>query len=245
VNRLLNEGNCFNLRLNKKRLEEIAKRHPVIYRYVPIDRMLQLLQKKQMAFISPRKWSDPFDNFLFRVLNKAEMDGSFLDSICVLCFTLNPHSQAYWQNYASDTWAARLQIRTHEFLECLLEANENVWLGRVKYIAESALRARLKNKRGLKSALTDKSPNRVFIDFFHLKRWPFKYEDEIRIMLHCQKVKDGVKKIDVDAPKIIKSIRLDPRMSIEEAIVLKEYIGKFGIEVTKSQLFTKRSIKIQ
>lgn len=242
---LLNEGNCFNLRLNKKRLEAVVRRHPVVYRYVPINRMLQLLQENKMAFVNPRKWSDPFDNFLFRVLDRAELEGSFLATICVACFTLNPHSQAYWQNYSSDTWAARLEIRTRELLECLLKENKDVWLGRVRYIAESELRARLKNKKGLKASLLDKSPNRTFIEFFHLKRWPFKYEDEIRIMLHCRKVKDGVKKFAVEAPRIVKSIRLDPRMSTEEAIVLKEYIQKFNIEVTKSQLFTKRSIRIR
>jgi hypothetical protein len=230
MSHLLKEGNCFNLRLNKKRLEAIVKHYPVIYRYVPINRMLQLLQKNQIAFINPRKWSDPFDNFLFRVLDKAELEASFLDNICVACFTLNPHSQAYWRNYSTDTWAARLEIRTHELLECLLDENEDVWLGRVKYIAESELRARLKNKNGLKASLVGQSPNRTFIEFFHLKRWPFKYEDEIRIMLHCKKAKDGVKKFPVEAPKIIKSIRLDPRMSSEEAIVLKEYIGKFDIK---------------
>lgn len=241
----LNEGNCFNLRLNKKRLAAVVKDYPVIYRYVPVNRMLELLQKNQMAFINPRKWSDPFDNFLFRVLEKNELEGSFLNDICVACFTLNPHSQAYWRNYSSDTWAARLEIRTREFLERLLNANDNVWLGRVKYIPESELRARLKNKKGLKAALLDTSPNRTFIEFFHLKRWPFKYEDEIRVMLHCQKVKEGVKKLAVHAPTIVKSIRLDPRMSSEEAIVLKEYIQRFGVEATKSQLFSKRSIRIQ
>lgn len=242
---LLNEGNCFNLRLNKKRLEAVVRHYPVIYRYVPIHRMLQLLQKNQIAFINPRKWSDPFDNFLFQVLDKNELEGSFLDNLCVACFTLNPHSQAYWQNYSSDTWAARLEFRTRELLECLLQSTHDVWLGRVKYIAESALRAKLRNKQGLKASLTDKSPNRTFIEFFHFKRWPFKYEEEIRLMLHCNKVKDGIKQFDVNASHILKSIRLDPRMSTEEAIVLKEYIGKFNIEVTKSQLFTKRSIKIK
>lgn len=242
---LLNEGNCFNLQRDKKRLDAIIDQNPTFYRYVPIHRMLELLRKQQIAFVNPKKWSDPFDNFLFRALDKSEARDSFLDALYVLCFTLNPHSQAYWQNYSTDGWAARLEIRTREFFQCLLQSTDDIWLGRIKYIAESELRARLRSKKGLKASLLEKAPNRTFIDFFHLKRWPFKYEEEVRVMIHSTKLKEGIKKLDIEPSKVINSIRLDPRMSSEEAIVYKDYLKKFSIELTKSQLFTKRAIKIQ
>jgi hypothetical protein len=242
---LLNEGNCFNLRLNNGRLEAFIQRYPYVYRYVPINRMLNILQKNQMFFVSPKKWPDPFDNILFRSLDRTEMQNSFLDSLYVLCFTLNPHSQAYWQNYSTDSWAVRLEIRTRELFEYILQSKDEVWLGRMRYIAESELRARLKNKKGLRDSLIQKTPNRTFIEFFHLKRWPFKYEEEVRLMIHSTKMIDGIKKIRIEPQRLINTIRLDPRMTKEEAIVFKNYIQAFNIGVTKSQLFTKRSIKIQ
>jgi hypothetical protein len=51
---------------NNQLIDKFCQEHKYIYRYFPFERFLEVLHNKQLAFISPIKWNDPFDNFLFK-----------------------------------------------------------------------------------------------------------------------------------------------------------------------------------
>lgn len=228
---------------NRNEIDKFCNENEYIYRYLPLERFLEVLQTNKLAFVSPHKWNDPFDNFLFRQETKNK--NTFLNKLYVLCFTHNPHSQAYWKTYAPEGYAVRLRIKSKEFIELMLNEKNRVWLGKMKYVRESKLIEVLQQTKGLKDAIESDKINNIFIEKFLLKRLPFKYEEESRIIVQSYHLKSGIKSKNIILKDIIKDIYLDPRMGTHETIAWKNYLKQFNITVLKSQLFVDKKIKIQ
>ena len=226
---------------NNYGIKKLASNKEYIYRFVPIERLIETLERSKLTFINPRLWKDPFDNFLFR----QSLNNSFLSSIYCLCFTLNPHSEAYWKAYSGSGFAARLKINFDNFISFLSQKREASWLVKMEYLVESMLVEKLGSMDGLKSSLLNNYPNNIFLEAFHYKRIPFKYEEEIRFLVKGNKTKGNFKSYKISINEIIEEIRLDPRMGKYQELALKEYLKKFRIKVTKSQLFSDKKINIK
>ncbi|MCX6159082.1 MAG: DUF2971 domain-containing protein [Ignavibacteriae bacterium] len=242
----MNEGQYYRLvEANNKEIIIFCNEHKYIYRFLPLERLLDMLQNDRMIFVSPRKWKDTFDNFLFRVIDEKEINNTFLNKIYSLCFTLNPHSQAYWKTYSPEGHGVRIKIKTKDFLSILTKLENKIWIGRMKYNYEKILVEKLSQTVGLKQSLFLKEPNDLFLNMFHLKRMPFKYEEEIRLLILAQPKISGLRKVKLIPSDIIEEIRLDPNVCKAEEKALKEYLEQFKIKVTKSLLFVKKTILIQ
>lgn len=228
---------------NKNDIEKFYRDNQYIYRYLPLERFLEVLHKEQLTFVSPKKWNDPFDNFLFK--QDIKNTSTFMKKVYVLCFTHNPHSQAYWKTYANEGYCVRLRLRTQEFLELMMNNKDKVWLGKMKYQNESILIQSLQQTEGLRNALEETKINDTFIKTFLLKRMPFKYEEESRIIVQSFPHHSGLKKVKISIKDIISDILLDPRMQANETKAWKSYLEKFEIPVRKSLLFSEKEIKIQ
>lgn len=230
-------------KLNHKKLDELIEKHKYVYRYLPMEYLLDSLQNNQLVFINPIKWNDPFDNYLFKTAKKNKYDNSFTKNLFCQCITLNPHSQAYWKTYGGNGFAARLQIRTVEYIKILKKNNYPLWIGKMNYLKQSILIEKLKKIPHLKTNLSSNKISEGFLKAFFFKRKPFEYEDEIRFLIKSSPTKGNLKKIKVNNTEIIKEIRLDPRMGISEERAWKDYLNNsFKIKVTKSQLFTDKKI---
>jgi len=229
--------------INNDTIDKFCGENEYIYRFLPLERFLETIQTKKLSFVSPKKWNDPFDNFLFR--QEIKNNDNFLNKIFVLCFTQNPHSQAYWKTYANEGFCVRLKIRTKELIELLRNSKDKVWLGKMKYLNETKLVEELQQTKGLKKSLEYDKINELFIKTFLLKRRPFQYEKESRIIVQSNAVESGIKKFNIDIKKIIKDIYLDPRMGKHEELAWKDYLKQFDIPVRKSLLFKEKNIAIQ
>lgn len=238
----MKQGEYFNLN-ETSLIEEFIKTHEYIYRYLPMEFLLDTLENEKLVFLNPIKWNDPFDNYLFKISEKNGYDKSFTKNLFCQCITLNPHSQAYWKTYGGSGFAARLQIRTREYFNSIKESKTSTWLGKMNYLKESQLTEKLKSINNLKQDLSQEFITDSFLKAFFLKRRPFEYENEIRVLIKSNSTKNNLKKIGVDTKKIIKEIRLDPRMGKNEEKAWKEYLNnKFKIKVTKSLLFVEKKI---
>lgn len=229
---------------NSQVIDKFCLEHKYIYRYLPFERFLEVMHKKQLAFLSPKKWNDPFDNFLFKyeIQNK---DNSFLNKLFVGCFTLNPHSQAYWKTYAPEGYSVRLQFETRKLFDLILKLKDRAWFGELNYKRESEIIEIFQNTEGLKTALEENEVNDTFLKVFTLKRMPFEYEKEVRIIIESKSIKEGIRRVNIDLIDLIHGIYLDPRIKTNEEIAFKKYLEGFGVKVTKSQLFQERNIKIK
>lgn len=229
---------------NNQLIEKFCQEHKYIYRYFPFERFLEVLHNKQLAFISPIKWNDPFDNFLFK--HKIKNPGiSFLNRLFVGCFTINPHSQAYWKAYAPEGYSVRLKFETKKLLGLILKLKDRAWYGELNYKSESEIIEIFQKTHGLKDSLEEKEVNDIFLKVFTLKRKPFEYEKEVRIIIESGKIKEGIRRVNIDLKDLITSIYLDPGIKPNEAKAFKAYLNDFGIKVIQSKLFQERKIKIQ
>lgn len=228
---------------NRELIDKFCLENEYIYRFLPLERFLDTMQNSKLAFVSPKKWNDPFDNFLFR--QEIKNKNTFLNKLFVLCFTHNPHSQAYWKTYASEGHCIRLRIKTKEFLQLMLNEKNRVWLGKMKYLNETKIVEELQQTIGLKEAIEEDKINDLFIKTFLLKRRPFKYEEESRIIVQSNPNESGVRKLSINLKDIIKDIYLDPRLGKYEELAWKNYLSQFNIPVKKSLLFIEKNIKIQ
>lgn len=228
---------------NQVQIDKFCSENEYIYRFLPLERLLETLQTSRLTFVSPKKWNDPFDNFLFR--QEVKNEDTFLNKLFVLCFTHNSHSQAYWKTYANEGYCVRLRIKTKEFLSLLLNEKNTIWLGKMKYLNETKIVEELQQTLGLKDAIEMNKINDLFIKTFLLKRKPFKYEEESRIIVQSVQNESGIRKLVINLKDVIKDIYLDPRMGKHETFAWKEYLEQFEIPVAKSQLFVNKNIKIQ
>jgi hypothetical protein len=228
---------------NKSAIDKFCLENEYIYRFLPLERLLETLQTSKLTFVSPKKWNDPFDNFLFR--QEVKNEDTFLDKLFVLCFTHNSHSQAYWKTYAKEGYCVRIKIKTKEFLSLLLNNKSLILLGKMKYLNETKIVEELQQTVGLKESIEKDKINDLFIKTFLLKRRPFKYEEESRIIVQNIPSKSGIRKLSINLSYIVKDIYLDPRMEKYETLAWKDYLQQFNIPVLKSQLFVDKNIKIQ
>ncbi len=229
---------------NSPTIDNFCKKHKYIYRFLPFERFLEVLHKNQLAFISPSKWNDPFDNFLFKYDIKNK-DNTFLNKLYVGCFTLNPHSQAYWKTYSHEGYTVRLQFETRKLLDLVMKLKDRAWYGELNYKRETEIVEIFQNTVGLKTSLENKEINDTFLKVFTLKRMPFEYEKEVRIIIESSRIKEGIRRVSINLKGLIHDIYLDPRIKSNEEKAFKEYLKQFGIKVTKSQLFQERKIVIK
>lgn len=223
------------------KLSAFLNQHEFIYRYLPMEYLLDALQNGHMVFINPNKWNDPFDNYLFKLAEK-EFEKSFTSKLFCQCLTLNPHSQAYWKTYGGNGFAARLKIKAKKYLDVIKAAQPQFWIGKMEYVNEKVLVDRLKNIPNLKTDLSLTSITDNFLKAFFLKRRPFEYENEIRLLIQSSPTQNKLKMISNNNSETLSEIRLDPRMGKNEEKAWKEYLKQFNIEVKKSQLFTDKKI---
>ena len=240
----MKEGEYVRILEKNKTELDFTKSGKYVYRFLPLERLLETLHNKQLTFLSPTKWNDPFDNFLFRQNNIS--NDSFLNRLYVMCFTHNPHSQAYWKTYSPSEHCIRLSLRKSVLIELMKAIPEKVWLGKMKYEYETILVQKLQQTKGLNASLQKHSPDEVFLKTFHLKRMPFKYEEESRISILTPKSNpSGLRKISFEPKELISQMYLDPRMGDHEVKAWKKYLEQFSIPVKRSLLFKNKKITIQ
>src|SRR5690606_7085862 len=99
-----------------------------------VDRFLEMVYKNKMAFVSPLKWKDPLDRFLFK--ESEGFRNCFLHRVYVVCFTLTPHSQAYWKEYAPKGYGIRIKINSKNFFDSVFRYRKDCWFGKLNYVAE-------------------------------------------------------------------------------------------------------------
>jgi hypothetical protein len=203
-----------------------------IYRIVPYERLLELFKRKQNVLVKPRKWNDPFENFILR--SRIQYRSGEISTIGIRqnfygqCWTLQSASDAMWRIYSPCADAVRMRSTVRRVAESLCRAvgdrvSANVFIGKVCYLRNKKLMT-FANKvfRG-----ADSQAIRTFATTLLVKRPAFRHEREIRLLFFQRdeaKNKDQLFSYDVDPCTFVDQIMLDPRMSKEDAGVLRNKI---------------------
>jgi len=237
--------------LNKQLLEK-----PYLHRIELLERLLQILDNKEMVMVQPKCWTDPMENIIFNARikkNGVPFEHPAKNKIYGQCWSYDEDSYALWQIYTTKTnnegIAMRhpgVRITTHVDRLHLLSDNNggDFYYGVVKYLTQKELMQLPKNKEYIKCLQSDEI-NQEHVQSLLLKRKSYNYENEVRILaIPDEGLIDSnnprICRIKIEPLDFISSVRLDPSLSLPEVKILKDrLVDQYGFKptaVTQSSL---------
>jgi hypothetical protein len=172
--------------MNYLKLNRDAIDKPV-YRIMPAKRLFQCLNLKQLVLVPPKKWDDPFENWLLSSKVKLSSTGAQGDMLGMRkevfgqCWTLHRETDAMWRIYSSDNNGARIKTTPRKLLEALKKHVGNYseiscFIGKVEYKTQKDLVSALK---GIDLFNTNGSG---IAESLLYKRREFSHEREVRLI---------------------------------------------------------------
>ncbi len=234
-------------------LTEIEKDKP-IFRVISIKRLYELITKRENVLVSPKKWDDPFENFIMNAtgeLDSGEMFSiGFRDNFFGQCWTKTRESDAMWRIYSSDKKGVRITTTPRKLLKSLYDSADefkdiSCFIGNVNYYTTPKLKVLLDNHASdwiLDSTGSGQAQTLLF------KRNAFKHENEIRIIFNGQgKIRGDLYPIKIDPFDFIDDIVFDPQIQYSEFKKEKEKLKKLGFKkrIVKSILYQSPKLKFR
>jgi hypothetical protein len=206
-----------------------------IYRIMPVNRLFQCFDKKNLILVPPSKWDDPFENWLLESkleFSSAGQTGDMMsirDKVYGQCWTRHRETDAMWRIYSSDTNGAKVRTTPKKLLEALKandneSANSHCFIGKVQYMEQKELAASLKKIDLLKSNGSGIAKSLLY------KRKEFRHEKEIRIVY--TNGEGSIYPVPIDPNDMFDEIIFDPRIDLhlyeafKTALKSKEFSGK-------------------
>ncbi len=218
-----------------------------VYRIVSFDRLLQLFTTNTNVLINPKKWEDPFENFILKspikLLNGEIVKYSLHQCVYGQCWTQDKASDAMWRIYSPQKDGFRIRTTARKLLTSVLDATPShsrtsAYLGKVSYLSEKEL---IKYANGI---FDDDgiSGDNVFKSLL-VKRKAFKHENEVRLLVDLWDEREGddFYKYQIDPHSLISQIMVDPRKSdadFESVKLIIERCTGFTGEIKKSRLYS-------
>ena len=232
-----------------------------VFKYMPLDRLVQSVDKGVLVFVSPETWYDPFEQLYYGI--DCTSKGYATEDIACMCVSekSSTNEDASWRVYAgTNNKTVRISLEQDKLLQLLdgyAEFNGfEVYIGKVDYSFD---------KREIKSIYLPSSPcykdyfpnvmrREHYLSLMLLKRKAFRYENEVRLFL----IKDNVSfdsnnllKIPCDYRKlgIISNVMLSPyppvRAEGDMAFKIREKMNMLESNEIKSILTAKLGCRVQ
>ncbi|GAB6071137.1 hypothetical protein JCM30760_22340 [Thiomicrorhabdus hydrogeniphila] len=236
---MLNKNNFIDIDLDIK--------DQYIYRIISIDRLTELFSEKQNVLVSPKKWEDPFENFILnskaRLPDGEIVDFGFRDDFYGQCWTRHKASDAMWRIYSPDSNGVRIRTTIPKLAHSLatgLQPWQNIqcFIGKVKYL----------NDRKMMGFANTVFKGKINPEAYELaktlliKRPAFRHENEVRL-LYFEKENDKsetIYKYGIDPHYLIDQIMIDPRLDYSEFQKVKAEIKaetNFKGRILRSMLY--------
>ncbi|MGJ3440663.1 DUF2971 domain-containing protein [Pseudomonas sp. Je.1.5.c] len=219
-----------------------------VYRTIPYERLVELFTTAKNTLVKPILWEDTFENFTLKskLINEAgqEIEYDIHNRMYGQCWTLENSSDAMWRIYSSNKRSVRIRTTMEQLLDSLCIATIDRkhcehCIGKVEYLAESKLTKKAKETFTLHGRITF---GKLFSSLL-LKRNAFRHENEIRLIFcdwSAEAGKDALFKYDIEPNQLISQIMIDPRVSYDDFLTLKEKIRQdtgFKGEIKRSLLY--------
>ena len=239
-----------------------------LYKYMPYKRLVGSVKNKELVFVSPKTWVDPFERRFWKTDYSKRYNGFIQPEIACMCLTTksSTNEEAAWKMYADDTdKALRISIRKKQLFDNLenyaISNNCKVYVGKAIYEYDRTTIVGLHNHI---NEFFPKSPNEFslahYLTLMCLKRKSFAFENEIRLFIVKEKLdwvgdlikvsmeinKDLVPRVTIGPLKPFTND--DPRKGLYNIIQNTEkevYKNKLtttitNCNVTQSQLYTDK-----
>lgn len=193
-----------------------------IFRIISIDRLFQLFTEKHNVLVNPKRWDDPFENFIMNSLiefkSGIQISIGFRENVYGQCWTKTRESDAMWRIYSPEKNGVRIATTPRKLLNALNNCSNNpkneCFIGKVKYLTTKKLKSLLE-KEGAELVLNKNGTG--LAQSLLLKRTPFKHENEIRLIYNSfGKFQGEMIKIEVEPLELLDDIVFDPRIEYEK-----------------------------
>lgn len=174
-------------------------------RFTTLPVLIDLLRRKKLVLLSPERWEDRNDAEIMLEYKKRNK----LKHLYAACFSIGDETIHHWNAFSSGPSGCCIEFDRQLLLD---DANtiEGIRSGSVVY----------KKLKDLKSE-TIKIENIPFT-----KRWPYRCEEEYRIIFESRKVRpdlNGMLDIPIDL-KCIRKITINQRMPDQVYQTIREYL---------------------
>lgn len=228
-----------------------------IYRYLPVERYFELLERKVNSLSHITMWEDPYEGFIFRAAAETDSEQAMqiydrFKYYYGQCWTLcKDESDLRWRASGARGTVVRIKTTVGKLCESLVkmtgrssDPDAKVVLGKIKYEVTGIFDDRLTEER-LWHALNGAEHDRL--ELFFVKREEFKSEDEFRVIVHAvesdldrERDTDGrFLKYEIDPEVLIDEVLVDPCMPRDkwEQLVCRSLHCLGGDKLYQSQLF--------
>jgi hypothetical protein len=208
-----------------------------LWRVLPQNRALKMFEHQRNCLVTPRKWDDPFENFLARCRvtlpdgHKASLGGLTAGFVGQCWTDQELETDATWRIYApGKKRGMRIRVRAGALLDTIYDpkkpfAGLSCFLGKVVYQSERELRDWL-GSVSVTNNLLD-GTNVAIVETLLIKRSEFEHEAEVRLLF--QDKRDRVRKsFAFDTNMLIEQVMLDPRWTRDEAAKAEKQLRCFG-----------------
>lgn len=200
--------------------------------------------------MKPKKWEDPFENFILRsrlqLPTGEHATIGFREKFYGQCWTLQRASDAIWRIYSPRSDAVPIRSTVRKLAESLSRcrgdwARVEVFIGRVRFLSNPKLMAFAKRLFRSEGRLLSM---RTFANTLLVKRPAFKHEREVRLLFisHDDTEANGdLFSYPVNPKELIDQVMIDPRMAESAANALKQKIKSdtgFPGEIKRSLLYS-------
>lgn len=179
-----------------------------IYRYIQFSQFVSLVESKSIYISKVSSWDDPWEGVLSRIPHYDENGkllktlGSSLDYMYGQCWSLTPESDALWRIYSPNKEGILIKTKITNLYK--IEGYTRAYIGKVLYY------------NNLKT-IDLRSLNHF--EGYLLKRDSFQHENEVRLLIDYNDIKDKKEKLDyielkVNVSDFIEEVIVDPRASI-------------------------------
>ena len=232
--------------------EQQSKMDFPLYKIIPYKYLLKWIYADKIRFDKVAKWDDVYELFLFK--QKYIQNGEIIDfkaeseAIYGQSWSMEGNSDALWRIYSPDKLSVQIKTTCEKFIH-LLERSDvfsnqmGAFLGKVRYMEQEQVEDKIREYSN------DIYSHKNIVDSLYIKRTPFSYEKEIRILLRKATIEErnGVNyqceipcfiNLDIRPIDLITEVTFDARLDDNLCSCLKSALQALlpGVQMQKSAL---------
>jgi hypothetical protein len=224
---------------------EFLHQYKRIYRFMPINHFLNILETRTYSFRSPLLWNDPYEKyFLCRTytIDDVEIELPIKNKLFASCFSKTSNSEAFWNVYAPNSDGVRIEFNTEKLIDHFLSKinHADVFVGPMKYLHTRTFPKEGIDTTRLKDSIRKDGSANAQVELMLRKRSAFLYEDEVRVMILPKKVKKDANEIQypIEFGSVASKVTFDPRFGVNHFNFIKRMLMKeYDIRPSRATLY--------
>ena len=204
--------------INLKSYQLPENRDQNLFRIIPFDLLLQILNEKENTLVRTSLWEDVYENFLLKENFKYQGEVYSINHAASRffgqCWSSRSVSDAMWRIYSPDKKSVRIKTTVGRLWDSVQAGSDGgcLYLGKVQYFQQTKIRDDLIAS----SPFSARQINNLIISSLFAKRSSFSHESEYRLIYDSSSNSDdynrNVKRIKMEDPlALIMNIYFDSR----------------------------------